>query len=157
MAAWRKFIDSRQIPSNELIVVAGAFNVQRDSPEFNNSLVERLGVHPPDVYDGHASTWDPIENSIAHNSYPERKDGDYLDFVFVDKSHSSGMNTIVQTVLKVRSPNLVLGREVFDDFSDHFPVKVAIDLVLLDPLEPKKEAPESKEEVPPVVLQKPTP
>ncbi|KAK3827579.1 MAG: hlb protein [Benniella sp.] len=61
-----------------------------------------------------------------------RKNGDYIDFVFVDNSLNDGVQSVVRTVLKVHSPNFVLGRQVFGDFSDHFPVKAAINLSVPD-------------------------
>lgn len=39
--AWRKFIDARRIPKNELVIMAGDFNTHRDTPEFMGSLVTR--------------------------------------------------------------------------------------------------------------------
>lgn len=133
LEAWRQFIDSRKIPSDELVIMAGDFNIHRDAPEFSKSLVNRLGVHPPDAYEGHSFTWDPVENSIAHSNYPTRKNGDYIDFVFVDKAHNNGVQSVVQTALKVHSPNYVLGRQTYGDFSDHFPVKAVINLSVPDP------------------------
>ncbi|KAI1288823.1 hypothetical protein EDD11_009641 [Mortierella claussenii] len=125
---WRKFTDARNIPEDELVIMAGDFNIHKMAPEFEQSLLMRLDVRQPDVYDGHESTWDPIENSIAHRNYPQRENGDYIDYVFVDKKHDRNVKSVVQTVLKVHSPSYSLGSEVYDDFSDHFPVKAVIEL-----------------------------
>ncbi|KAF8935405.1 sphingomyelinase C [Dissophora ornata] len=128
LVEWRKFIDSRQISSNELVIMAGDFNIDKNTDEFNTTLVEKFQAHQPDAYDGHVSTWDPIENSLAHSNSPGITHRDYIDYVFVDKQHNIGVKAVVQTVLKVHSSNYMLGWKVFNDYSDHFPVKTVIEL-----------------------------
>ncbi|KAG0049319.1 hypothetical protein BGZ83_005889 [Gryganskiella cystojenkinii] len=165
MDAWRSFVKSRNIPTEELIVFAGDFNVKRDTTEFNTTLLvprptalttqlsggkskdsntststntdnnrgggfsaEPILLHAPDVYQGHEYTWDGFDNSIAHAHVDEQKDRNYIDFVFVveSKNRPARFQSVVQTVLNVHSPNFTIAGQVYDDFSDHFPVLATI-------------------------------
>ena len=68
-----------------------------------------------------------LQNSIAGKNFPG-KQGTSIDFVFVDKTHNKQVKSLVQTLLMVHSANYSLRGRVFDDFSDHFPVKAVIEL-----------------------------
>lgn len=96
------------------------------STDLSDSDVEEVSLHAPDAYQGQGSTWDGIENSIAHYSKPN--DHNYIDFIFVveNKSSSSAVQSLVQTALKVHSPAFTLGGQVYNDFSDHWPVSATI-------------------------------
>lgn len=168
MDAWRSFVESRKIPPEELIVFAGDFNVNRDTAEFNTTLIsphpaplvpasplpprsgggggamgiataaestsfignkgESISLHAPDVYQGHEYTWDGTDNSLAHGNYEDRKNRNYIDYVFVveTKNHPATFQSVVQTALVVHSPKFTIAGHVYEDFSDHFPVSATI-------------------------------
>ncbi|KAF9574028.1 hypothetical protein EC968_007581 [Mortierella alpina] len=125
----RAYIDARNIPAEELVIIAGDFNINDDSVEYSTSLINRLDVQSADAYVGYGHSFDPMENSLAGTNFPG-KQGTSIDFVFVDKSHSQQVQSLVQTLLKVHSPTYNLKGRVFDDFSDHFPVKAVIEMTL---------------------------
>ncbi|KAG0198255.1 hypothetical protein BGX28_008285 [Mortierella sp. GBA30] len=120
----RSYIDSRNIPQEELIIIAGDFNIDKDTSEYYSSLLNKLSVHTPDAYEGQGYSWDPKENSLAATSSDGQ--GIYIDYVFVEKSHCSDVN-LVQTLLKDHSAKYEFGGRVFNDFSDHFPVKAVVE------------------------------
>jgi endonuclease/exonuclease/phosphatase family metal-dependent hydrolase len=124
---WRKFIDDRNIPANELVIMAGDFNILKDSSEFSN-LISRLGAVQPRTYQGWPWTWDTIDNSIAKYNYPDpaKEPPQYIDFVFTDAKHSAGVRSSVQTSLQVKSPPYVLKGATYNDYSDHYPVVTEI-------------------------------
>ena len=171
MDSWRSFLNDRKISSEELVLFAGDFNIDRNTAEFNSTLTsphlvsshpptlqekqasggkgegggnidpsvdgdsgsglggnttENVTLHAPDAYQGHGSTWDGIENSIAHYSKPT--DHNYVDFVFVveNKSPSPTVQSLVQTALNVHSPAFTIGGQVYNDYSDHFPILATI-------------------------------
>ncbi|GJJ70022.1 hypothetical protein EMPS_02371 [Entomortierella parvispora] len=128
---WRNFIDSRNIPANELVIMAGDFNTLRDSSEFS-TLMSRLGAIQPSTYDGWSWTWDTADNTIAHYNYPDTSanPSEYIDFVFTDKKHSAGVRSSTQTALRVKSTPYVLKGATYNDYSDHYPVvtKIQVDL-----------------------------
>ena len=77
LGEWRKFIDSRQISSNELVITVGDFNINRNTAEFNTTLVEKFQVHQPDAYDGYGFTWDPIEVKTSRDWHGVRSVTEY--------------------------------------------------------------------------------
>ncbi|KAF9914301.1 Sphingomyelin phosphodiesterase 3 [Lobosporangium transversale] len=122
--AWRSYIDSLNIPANELVIMAGDFNIKRDTEEFS-SMLKRLNATQPTVYDGHPWTWDTQTNEIARYNYPDLIP-EYLDFVVTDKEHLA-VKSSVQTTLKVQSPEYHIKGAAYHEYSDHYPVKTVIE------------------------------
>ncbi|KAF9929519.1 hypothetical protein FBU30_001489 [Linnemannia zychae] len=121
---WRSYIDNNDVPPNELILFAGDFNIERNTKEFD-SLLTDFEVDQPDSYQGHPHTLDTSDNSIArYNQGPS----EYLDYVFLDKKHRVGVKSFVQNVLRVKSRDFQLDKGVFNDYSDHYPVHVLIQI-----------------------------
>ncbi|KAF9537132.1 hypothetical protein EC957_008790 [Mortierella hygrophila] len=129
---WRQFIDSRNIPANELVIMAGDFNILKDSSEFSG-LISRLGAVQPKKYQGWPWTWDTVDNTIANYNYPDtvKEPPQYIDFVFTDAKHSAGVRSSVQTSLRVKSSPYVLKGATYNDYSDHYPVITEIQVDLL--------------------------
>ncbi|KAK3841352.1 MAG: sphingomyelin phosphodiesterase [Linnemannia gamsii] len=125
---WRQYIDSRNIPANELVIMAGDFNILKDSSEFSG-LLSRLGAVQPQKYQGWPWTWDTADNSIAKYNYPNMP-SEYIDFVFTDAKHSAGVRSVVQTSLRVKSSPYVLKGATYDDYSDHYPIATEIQVDL---------------------------
>ncbi|KAF9916402.1 hypothetical protein BX616_003845, partial [Lobosporangium transversale] len=124
MDAWRRFIDSRNIPKNELVIMAGDFNIDRDTNEFKD-LLTRLDVHQPTTYKGHAWTYDPKNNQIARYNDPNHPQ-QYLDYVFTDKRHLA-VRSAIQTSLNIQSPQYHLQGVAYNEYSDHYPVITVIE------------------------------
>ncbi|KAF9190413.1 hypothetical protein BGZ50_000221 [Haplosporangium sp. Z 11] len=124
---WRKFIDSKNIPADEHVIMTGDFNIKRDTTEFSN-LLTRLDARQPNRYDGHPWSWDTHTNEIAHYNHPNSSP-EYIDFVLIDKKHKAA-KSVVQTVLKVNSPQYVLKSVQYHEYSDHYPVRALIEVDL---------------------------
>ncbi|KAF9578441.1 hypothetical protein BGW38_005749, partial [Lunasporangiospora selenospora] len=88
-ASWRKFIDSHQIPADETVILAGDFNIERNSVEYQTTVIDTLNVDHTELSDGEEPTWDPKLNQLAHLNSPSVKEGHFIDYIFVDKKHSS--------------------------------------------------------------------
>lgn len=121
--AWRSYINSRNIPAGELVIMTGDFNIKRDTAEFN-SLLTRLDAAQPSTYNGHPWTWDTQANEIAHYNYPNDP-SEYIDFVLTDKKHAA-VKSSVQTALKVQSSEYILKSVPYHEYSDHYPVRAVI-------------------------------
>ncbi|KAG0255444.1 Sphingomyelin phosphodiesterase 3 [Actinomortierella ambigua] len=112
----RSYIDGKNIPKNELVLMSGDFNIVRDTAEFDNSVLgNALQAHRPTAYTGHSSTWDPTANAIANYYYPSDAP-QYIDFTLVDKNHAQAQSN-VQDALKIKSPSYVLKGETWDEYS----------------------------------------
>ena len=57
----RAYIDDRKIPAEELVIIAGDFNINDDSLEYSASLLSRLDVQSADTYVGYGYSFDPKE------------------------------------------------------------------------------------------------
>ncbi|KAG0089001.1 hypothetical protein BGZ92_005438 [Podila epicladia] len=123
---WRMYIDDTKVPANELIILAGDFNIERNSAEFN-SFLTNFGVDQPVSYLGHPHTLDTEDNSIARvNKGPS----EYLDYVLLDKKHRAGVKSLTQTVLREKTTDFQVGSGTYNDYSDHYPVRAIIEVDL---------------------------
>ncbi len=81
----KDFINTKAIPKDELVLIAGDLNIARGSDEYYETLTN-LNVNEP-KYVGIPYTRDPQVNAFAalryHNSQPT-----YTNYVLVSKSHS---------------------------------------------------------------------
>ncbi|KAG0335680.1 hypothetical protein BG000_007331 [Podila horticola] len=126
LSAWRSYIDSRNIPANELVIMAGDFNIDHGTSEYFSAL-SRFNARAADKFTGHPLTWDADTNSIAHYNYPNGPN-EYLDYVFLDNKHSTGVLSMTQKALLVHSTPYVLKGATYNDYSDHYPVQAVIEL-----------------------------
>ncbi|KAF9209965.1 hypothetical protein BGZ49_009241 [Haplosporangium sp. Z 27] len=120
LSSMRSYIDSMNIPSNELVIIAGDFNILRNSAEYNSTLT-LLNVNQAGKFDGFPWTWDPQTNDIAHYNYPNDP-SQYIDYVFTDKKHKPIISS-VQTSLYVKAPTYTIQNVAYHDYSDHYPVQ----------------------------------
>ncbi|KAF9174095.1 hypothetical protein BGX21_009766 [Mortierella sp. AD011] len=127
LSSMRSYIDSLNIPSDELVIMAGDFNIDRNSAEYADTLT-RLNVNQAGTFDGFAYTWDPKTNEIAHYNYPNDP-SQYIDFVFTDKKHKA-VNSMAQTSLYVKSPEYIIQSVAYHEYSDHYPVQSIIEVDL---------------------------
>ncbi|KAF9347462.1 hypothetical protein BGX26_001041 [Mortierella sp. AD094] len=127
LSSMRSYIDSLNIPSNELVIMAGDFNIDRNSAEYASTLT-RLNANQAGTFDGFPYTWDPKTNEIAHYNYPNDP-SQYIDFVFTDKKHKA-VKSMVQTSLYVKSPEYTIQNVAYHEYSDHYPVQTLIEIDL---------------------------
>jgi endonuclease/exonuclease/phosphatase family metal-dependent hydrolase len=125
--AWRGYIDGRNIPANELVIMAGDFNIKRDTAEYN-SLLTRLNANPPATFNGSPWTWDTKTNDIARYNYPDSPP-EYIDFVLTDKKHKA-VKSSVQTAHLIHSPEYILKGVAYHEYSDHYPVQTVMEFDL---------------------------
>jgi sphingomyelin phosphodiesterase len=114
----RQFIDSKNIPSSEPVIVGGDLNVDRNNNGEYASMLSLLDVKAP-VYTGHGATWDPSINLCADAGRPE-----YLDYLLIDKRHLGAIEATNEARIARSSEEwkaLATDRARWD-LSDHFPV-----------------------------------
>jgi sphingomyelin phosphodiesterase len=73
------FLDAKNIPANEQVLVAGDFNVDSHTAEYGTMLSD-AGLVGADARTGHPYSFDTRDNSIAADRYPDdpREDLDYV-------------------------------------------------------------------------------
>lgn len=120
------FIQNKNIPEDEMVLIGGDLNVIKDTPEYQKML-ETLNVNPPTQYSGHTSTWDTATNSIAQYNYP-KLEPQYLDYILVERDHANPPSWR-NTALKTHSPEWQVkswGKTYqYQDYSDHYPVQAS--------------------------------
>ena len=80
------FLDAKNIPADEQVMVAGDLNVDSHSAEYD-SMLANGGLAPADSRTGHPYSFDTQENSIAKYRYPDDPRED-LDYVLHRKGHA---------------------------------------------------------------------
>lgn len=114
-----KFLDEKQIPAQEQVIITGDFNVIKESAEYGD-MISRLAVKEPTAFKGLRYSFDPTINTLTRYRYPTDKP-EQLDYVLY-RSGNAGSG-IVNT-LHVKSPEWSDWRgNVFTDYTDHFPVR----------------------------------
>lgn len=114
----RQFIDSKNIPENEPVIIGGDLNVDKGRTSEYNSLLATLNVSAPS-YTGHGKTWDPTINLCADAGAPE-----YLDYLLADNKHLRPLEVRNEARIARSSEEwkaLATDRARWD-LSDHFPV-----------------------------------
>ncbi|MFE9242188.1 sphingomyelin phosphodiesterase [Nocardiopsis sp. NPDC006938] len=115
-------LDSKEIPDDERIYVAGDLNIVGGGAEWE-SAVERLGAVAP-VHTGGTASWDPSGNSIAAHDYAGW-DPQQLDHVLPIRNGAAPESYVNETRAVKSEPWTVRswGRSyTYDDYSDHYPV-----------------------------------
>jgi sphingomyelin phosphodiesterase len=122
--AIKKFIEDKNIPSNEIIFIGGDLNVNRNNSSEYSTMLTDLEANAPNAYAGWTATWDSPTNGIANNNYP-KSPAEYLDYILVAKKHAQP-NFWHNQALDVPSPRWKVksGAETYEykDYSDHYPV-----------------------------------
>ncbi|WP_432247041.1 sphingomyelin phosphodiesterase [Streptomyces sanyensis] len=117
------FLDGKDIPASEQVVVAGDFNVDRHSAEHAAMLAD-AGLVDSDARTGHAYSFDTRDNSIAAYRYPDDPRED-LDHVLHRAGHARPGNWTNDVVKEQSAPWSVSswGRTyTYTNLSDHYPV-----------------------------------
>lgn len=115
LAQLRRYLDARDLPAGEPVVIAGDMNVDRGRAGEYRALLAVLGAEEP-VYDAasHGSTWDPASNELATG------DGAWLDYVLLLAGHG-GLRPWIERSFLVCPDGAGHVRE----YSDHYPVAAA--------------------------------
>lgn len=117
------FLDARNIPASEQVLVAGDFNVDSHSPEYASMLAD-AGLTGADSRTGHPYSFDTRDNSIASERYPDDPRED-LDHVLQRAGHAKPAGWTNEVVKERSAPWTVSswGKDyTYTNLSDHYPL-----------------------------------
>lgn len=117
------FLDGKNIPANEQVIVAGDMNVDSRTPEYGTMLSD-AGLAGADARTGHPYSFDTDLNSIASERYPDDPRED-LDYVLYRSGNARPANWTNNVVLEQSAPWTVSSwgtRYTYTNLSDHYPV-----------------------------------
>ncbi|KRC62041.1 sphingomyelin phosphodiesterase [Agromyces sp. Root81] len=118
-----RFIDSKNIPADEPVVIAGDLNVDSRSSEYP-SLLANAVVAPATERTGWPYSFDTAENSIAAYRYPTDPRED-LDYILYRADHARPAEYTNEVRRAETAPWTVTSwftDYTYDDLSDHYPV-----------------------------------
>ncbi|MEV6978995.1 sphingomyelin phosphodiesterase, partial [Kitasatospora sp. NPDC093806] len=123
LKAMKAFVDAKNIPAAEPIVLAGDLNIDSHGSEYP-ALLANAGVAPADTRNGWVNSFDTADNSIAAYRYPGEPKED-LDYVLYRADHARPAN-YTNTVVRFHSSPWTVsswGKSyTYNDLSDHYPV-----------------------------------
>ncbi|MFH0522433.1 sphingomyelin phosphodiesterase [Streptomyces sp. M41] len=117
------FLDAKNIPAGEQVLVAGDLNVDSRTPEYASMLADG-GLVGADARTGHPYSFDTEENSIARDRYPDDPRED-LDHVLHRAGHARPAAWKNDVVKEQSAPWTVTswGTDyTYTNLSDHYPV-----------------------------------
>jgi sphingomyelin phosphodiesterase len=117
------FLDAKNIPASEQVMVAGDLNVDSHSAEYASMLADG-GLVGADARTGHPYSFDTEENSIARDRYPDDPRED-LDHVLHRAGHTRPAVWKNDVVKETSAPWTVSSRGTsytYTNLSDHYPV-----------------------------------
>ncbi|WP_406390700.1 sphingomyelin phosphodiesterase [Streptomyces sp. NBC_00887] len=117
------FLDAKDIPASEQVLVAGDFNVDSHSPEYA-SMLDDGGLVDSDARTGHPYSFDTQDNSIAAERYPDDPRED-LDHVLHRAGHAKPSGWTNHVVKENSAPWTVSSwgtAYTYTNLSDHYPV-----------------------------------
>ncbi|MFF9324642.1 sphingomyelin phosphodiesterase [Streptomyces sp. NPDC014776] len=117
------FLDAKNIPANEEVLVAGDMNVDSRSAEYGSMLGD-AGLVGADARTGHPYSFDTQENSVARYRYPDDPRED-LDFVLFRAGHARPAVWKNEVVKEESAPWTVSSwgtDHTYTNLSDHYPV-----------------------------------
>ncbi|MFF2660143.1 sphingomyelin phosphodiesterase [Kitasatospora sp. NPDC058032] len=123
LKAMKAFVDAKNIPAAEPILLAGDLNIDSHGTEYP-ALLANAGVAPATTRDGWADSFDTADNSIAAYRYPGEPKED-LDYVLYRADHARPAN-YTNTVVRFHSAPWTVSSwgtgYTYNDLSDHYPV-----------------------------------
>ncbi|MFG2696506.1 sphingomyelin phosphodiesterase [Kitasatospora sp. NPDC048407] len=123
LRAMKAFLDAKQIPASEPIVVAGDLNIDSHGSEYP-ALLSNGGLAPASTRDGWANSFDTVDNSIAAYRYPGEPKED-LDYVLYRADHARPAQ-YTNTVHRFHSAPWTVSSwgtsYTYTDLSDHYPL-----------------------------------
>ncbi|MFJ9412696.1 sphingomyelin phosphodiesterase [Streptomyces sp. NPDC101227] len=117
------FLDAKNIPADEEVMLAGDLNIDSHSDEYS-ALLSNADVAPADSRTGHPYSFDTQENSIAKYRYPNDPRED-LDYVLYRKGNTRPANWQNKVIKEESAPWTVSswGKDyTYTNLSDHYPV-----------------------------------
>ncbi|WP_405977689.1 sphingomyelin phosphodiesterase [Streptomyces sp. NBC_00158] len=117
------FLDAKNIPANEQVIVAGDMNVDSRTPEYASMLAD-ADLAGADTRTGHPYSFDTAQNSIANYRYPTDPRED-LDYVLYRKGNARPAGWENNVVKEESTPWTVSswGKSyTYSNLSDHYPV-----------------------------------
>ncbi|MFD3942041.1 sphingomyelin phosphodiesterase [Streptomyces sp. NPDC058579] len=117
------FLDAKNIPANEQVIVAGDMNVDSRTSEYGTMLAD-AGLVGADARTGHPYSFDTELNSIASYRYPDDPRED-LDYVLYRSGNARPANWTNNVVLEKSAPWTVSSwgtQYTYTNLSDHYPV-----------------------------------
>ncbi|MEU3606375.1 sphingomyelin phosphodiesterase [Streptomyces sp. NPDC035033] len=117
------FLDAKNIPAGEQVIVAGDMNVDSRTPEYATMLAD-AGLADADARTGHPYSFDTELNSIASERYPDDPRED-LDHVLYRAGNARPANWTNHVVLESSAPWTVSSwgtSYTYTNLSDHYPV-----------------------------------
>ncbi|MEU9699309.1 sphingomyelin phosphodiesterase [Streptomyces sp. NPDC047981] len=117
------FLDAKNIPANEQVIVAGDMNVDSRTSEYGTMLSD-AGLVGADARTGHPYSFDTELNSIASYRYPDDPRED-LDYVLYRAGNARPANWTNNVVLEKSAPWTVSSwgtQYTYTNLSDHYPV-----------------------------------
>ncbi|MEU3777590.1 sphingomyelin phosphodiesterase [Streptomyces sp. NPDC032472] len=117
------FLDAKNIPANEQVIVAGDMNVDSRTPEYASMLAD-ADLAGADTRTGHPYSFDTALNSIANYRYPTDPRED-LDYVLYRKGNARPAGWENNVVKEDSAPWTVSSwgtSYTYTNLSDHYPV-----------------------------------
>ncbi|MDJ0382652.1 sphingomyelin phosphodiesterase [Streptomyces sp. G-G2] len=117
------FLDAKNIPAGEQVIVAGDMNVDSRSAEYASMLAD-ADLAGADARTGHPYSFDTAANSIANYRYPTDPRED-LDYVLYRKGNARPANWNNNVVKEQAAPWTVSSwgtSYTYTNLSDHYPV-----------------------------------
>ena len=117
------FLDAKNIPAGEQVIVAGDMNVDSRTPEYATMLAD-ADLAGADARTGHPYSFDTELNSIAADRYPDAPRED-LDHVLYRAGNARPANWTNHVVLESTAPWTVSSwgtKYTYTNLSDHYPV-----------------------------------
>ncbi|GAA4880125.1 sphingomyelin phosphodiesterase [Kitasatospora terrestris] len=121
--AMKAFLDAKNIPASEPIVIAGDLNVNSHDSEYP-SMLAHGNLAPASTRDGWTNSFDTVDNSIAAYRYPGEPKED-LDYVLYRADHARPQ-AYTNTVHRFHSSPWTVTSwfkdYTYTDLSDHYPL-----------------------------------
>ncbi|MEW1639925.1 sphingomyelin phosphodiesterase [Streptomyces sp. NPDC093801] len=117
------FLDAKNIPAGEQVIVAGDMNVDSRSAEYSSMLAD-LDLAGADTRTGHPYSFDTALNSIANYRYPTdpREDLDYVLYRKGNARPSGWENNVVKEQSTPWTVSSWGTSYTYSNLSDHYPV-----------------------------------
>ena len=126
-----EFMNTKEIPSNELVVLGGDFNEDREcrlrtcegeakceGQEYYNKMIDILSVGTPVTTSNQTYTYDSKNNNLLKGLYSGEEDCDEyqytLDYIFFSENHTIPSSSTCEVLTPLASDGT--------DISDHFPL-----------------------------------
>ncbi|MFG3055878.1 sphingomyelin phosphodiesterase [Kitasatospora sp. NPDC048239] len=119
----RSFIDGKNIPAAEPVLIAGDLNIDSHGSEYP-ALLANANVAPADTRTGWPYSFDTVDNSIAAYRYPGEPKED-LDYVLYRADHArptAYTNTVVRSHSAPWTVSSWGKSYTYQDLSDHYPL-----------------------------------